>query len=138
MASSLTWREYESDHGTKYSIRLDKSNANLLGANTGIRLAIARTSTLKLAPKTLILRRVHCISNFNNNIKRSFVWANKAALSGSKLEIGEEYIYSDQSTPGDLGVVIWVITGYSGEKFSCPMYINNIDTGLNDGTPFIV
>jgi hypothetical protein len=43
------------------------------------------------------------------------------------LEIGGEYIYNND------GISSWIITGYIGEKFTCPQYFNQFDTGLTDG-----
>jgi hypothetical protein len=56
----------------------------------------------------------------------------------SRIARGEEYIYS--LTPGNdpAGVDLWIITGYTGEKYTCPTYHSNADTGLIDGTPFMV
>lgn len=137
MSGSLTWREYESDHGTLYSIQVDKSNANLLAAFSGEILTNKRGFNWKLPPKSLILRRLHCFAQFNPKIRRSFIVGNKKVISGQFMEIGQEYISVSTPTAGDLGVAIWVITGYTGEKFSAPTYINNADTGLDDGTPFM-
>lgn len=135
MSGSLTWREYESDHGTIYSIRTDKSNARLLCAFTGEALINVRGANWELPPKTLVLRRLHCVAQFNLSVKRSFVVGNRKAISLSNLRIGQEYLVDQNSTAGALDIGVWIITGYTGEKFTCPKYINQIDSGLTDGTP---
>lgn len=134
MAGSITEREYISDFRTKYTVRVDKSNANLSTAFTGKLLCNVRTATLELPPKTLILRRLHCVAQFNLNIKRSFIVGNPEVISLSDFRIGQEYLVDTTLTPGSLGIGIWIITGYTGEKFTCPKYYNQLDSGLNDGT----
>ncbi len=136
MAGSLTWREYTSDHGTKYSIQVDKSNAKLLAAFTGQTLCIPRVQTWEIPPKTLKLRRIHCFSQYNQSVKRSFIVGNPLVLSQSNLRIGQEYLSDPNPTPGALDVPVWIITGYTGERFTNPTYYYQLDTGLNDGTAF--
>jgi hypothetical protein len=129
MAGSLTWREYQSDFGITYSIKIDKSNANLTDKTGSILLCNPRTQNWELPPKTLRLRRIHCFSQLNVMLKRSFILGNKSNLLIPNLAIGGEYIYNND------GISSWIITGYTGEKFTCPQFINQTDTGLNDGTP---
>jgi hypothetical protein len=136
MAGSRTWREYTSDHGTIYSIQVDKSNANLLTAYTGEALCTARGFTWELPPKSLILRRIHCFSQYNASIKRSFIVGNPKAISKSNLRIGQEYLSDPAPTLGSLDIPVWLISGYTGERFTNPPYYYQLDTGLNDGTVF--
>lgn len=135
MSGSIGQREYVSDFRTKYAIRVDKSNANLSTAFTGKLLCNVQTASLELPPKTLILRRLHCVAQFNLNLKRSFIVGNPDVILLSNFEIGQEYLIDSTLTPGSLGVTVWIITGYTGEKFTCPRYYNQLDSGLNDGTP---
>jgi hypothetical protein len=137
MSGSLTWREYESDHGVKYSIKVDKSNSNIASAYGGLLLCKPRDSNLKLAPKTLKLRRVHCFAQYNPKLKRSFICGNRSLISDQNMEIGQEYLISAPLVDGDAGVLVWIISGYTGERFSVPTYYQNADTGLDDGTPFM-
>jgi hypothetical protein len=132
MAGSLTWREYTSDHGTIYSIRVDKSNANKRTAYTGEELCSPRGFIWELPPRSLILRRVHCFSQESVNIRRSFIVGNPKCLNRSNLRIGQEYLVSPSATPGDTALSAWIITGYTGERFTCPPFYNQLDTGLND------
>jgi hypothetical protein len=127
MAGSLTWREYESDFGIKYSIKIDKSNANLTDKTRTILLCNPRSQNWKLAPVGLTLRRINCFSQLNRQLKRSFILGNKSNILIPNLEIGGEYIYNND------GISSWIITGYIGEKFTCPQYFNQFDTGLTDG-----
>jgi hypothetical protein len=136
MAGSKTWREYTSDHGTIYSIQIDKSNAKLIAGFTGEALCNVRGSTWELPPKSLILRRIHCFSQYNQSVKRSFVVGNPKVLNNSKLRIGEEYLSDLVPTPGALDVPVWLISGYTGEKFTNPPYHSQLDTGLDDGSAF--
>lgn len=134
MAGSLTYREYQSDHGTKYSIRVDESNARLRNSSLTERLCNVRTANWELPPKTLILRRIHCRAQFNLNLKRSFIVGNPIIISGSALRIGEEYLAAVDSQDNPLEAQLWIITGYTGEKFTPPVFYNQLDTGLTDGT----
>lgn len=134
MSGSLTWREYESDHGTLYSIRLDKSNASLRTNYTGENLCIVRGSNWKLPPKSLVLRRVHCFAQNNVKLKRSFIVGNKKVISSPFMEQGQEFFVRPGVTDGDIGVQYWVVTGYTGEKFTPPQFYGNPDTGIDDGT----
>jgi hypothetical protein len=134
MSGSITWRQYETDFGVKYSIQVDESNANKIAAYTGQQLCNQRSSTWECPPKSLILRRIHCTSQESVNIKRSFIVGNPKVISLSNLGIGQEYLYNPSATPGDTSVSAWIITGYTGEKFTCPLYYSQLDTGLNDGT----
>jgi hypothetical protein len=129
MAGSLTYREYESDHSIFYSIQVDKSNDSLKTGYTGQTLCNVRGSNWKLPPKSLILRRVHCFSQLNPLQKRSFIVGNKSVISSPFMEIGQEYIPNNDNTYS------WIITGYTGERFTVPQFINQADTGLTDGTP---
>jgi hypothetical protein len=95
-----------------------------------------RGSTWELPPKSLILRRIHCFSQYNQSVKRSFVVGNPKVLNNSKLRIGEEYLSDLVPTPGALDVPVWLISGYTGEKFTNPPYHSQLDTGLDDGSAF--
>lgn len=134
MSGSRTWREYTSDHGTIYSIEVDKSNAKLIAAFTGEALCNVRGATWELPPKSLILRRIHCFSQYNLSIKRSFICGNPKVISKSALRIGNEYLSDLVPTPGALDIPIWIISGYTGERFTNPPYYSQLDTGLTDGT----
>jgi hypothetical protein len=134
MSGSLTWREYESDHGVKYSIKVDKSNANLRGAYSGLILCKPREVNLKLPPKTLVLRRIHCFAQYNPNIRRSFICGNKEVIKNPNMEIGQEYITDLADVAGSISIPVWIVTGYVGERFTVPTYYYQIDTGLNDGS----
>jgi hypothetical protein len=136
MAGSLTWREYTSDHGTIYSIRVDKSNASLVAAFTGEILCKVRQTSWELPPKSLILRRIHCFSQYNQDVKRSFIVGNPKVIGNSNLRIGQEYISDSAPVLGSLDVPVWLISGYTGERFTNPPYYSQLDTGLNDGTAF--
>lgn len=136
MSGSRTWREYRTDTGNKYSIQVDKSNSNLISAFSQVILCPVRAFDYPLAPIGLIPRRVHCFAQYSPRIKRSFVIGNPEFFT-SRVARGEEYIFS--ATPADepSGVALWIITGYTGEKYTCPIYHSNADTGLIDGTPFM-
>jgi hypothetical protein len=136
MAGSLTYREYQSDHGTKYSILVDKSNANKQAAYTQEKLCNLRSQNWELPPKSLILRRVHCFSQEGVNIRRSFIVGNPKVFNLSNLKIGQEYLINPSSTPGDTSLNAWIITGYTGERFSCPQFYGQLDTGINDGSVY--
>jgi hypothetical protein len=136
MAGSLTWREYTSDHGTIYSIRVDKSNANKQAAYTGENLCEVRGANWELPPKGLIFRRVHCFSQESLNIRRSFIVGNPKCINKSNLRIGQEYLINPGATPGDTSLNAWIITGYTGERFTCPPFYGQLDTGLNDGSVY--
>jgi hypothetical protein len=137
MSGSRSWREYISDAGVKYSLQVDESNANLITAFTQVILCPVRTSNPPPMPVGLTPRRVHCFAQYNPRIRRSFIVGNPSFYT-SRLARGEEYIYT--LTPGidESEVNLWIITGYTGEKFSCPTYYQNADTGLIDGTPYMV
>ena len=136
MAGSRSWREYISDTGARYSIQVDKSNSNLISAFSQVILCEKRTSDLPLAPIGLIPRRVHCFAQYAPKVRRNFIIGNPSFYT-SRVTRGEEYIFS--LTPGNdpNGVDLWIITGYTGEKYTCPIYNSNADTGLIDGTPFM-
>jgi len=134
MAGSITWREYETDWGKKYSIRVDKSNAGKLAAFTSEILCKPRTETLELPPKGLVLRRLHCFSQDGLNLKRSFIIGNPKVIRLANLSIGQEYIYQSAPSDGDPYLSAWIITGYTGERFTCPVYYSQLDTGLDDGS----
>lgn len=136
MSGSLTWREYESDCGQFYSIQVDKSNASLIGAVSQQPLCKIRTSLLKIPPKSLALRRIHCYSQQFPKIKRHFIVGNRSVISNTAIEYGGEYLVSPTFTNSTYTGTVWIITGYSGESFTPPVFYYQTDTGLDDGTPF--
>lgn len=136
MSGSRSWREYISDTGNRYSIQVDESNANLITAFSQVILCRQRDSNPPPAPIGLKLRKVNCFAQFAPRIKRTFIVGNPEFYT-SRLARGEEYLINATPLNDDSGVNLWVITGYVGESFTCPIYFQNADTGLIDGTPFM-
>jgi hypothetical protein len=136
MSGSITWREYTSDTGKVYAIAQDKSAASLLNAANGE--AVSNVRTLLSAPLFPIgfkPRRIHCFQQSHPKVKRSFVFGNPKLLKGYSAELGSHYLYAT-SPNGEQYGDLWLITGYTGEQVTLPLYYSQVDTGLNDGTTY--
>lgn len=134
MSGSMTWREYTTDYGGVFSIKVDKSNANLVGASTGLIMCKKRLANAPVVPRQLTPRYIHCFNQQNTKIRRSFVCGDKNSIFDANMNIGGQFLYNSGFVPDDSGAVVWIITGYTGEKFTCPIYYGQIDTGLTDGS----
>jgi hypothetical protein len=135
MAGSLTWRQYTTDAGVSYSIRIDESNANaaLVGGTAGAIMSI-RTANLPLIPVGIKKRYVNAYNSALPAQKRKFYIGSAAVastlVSGSTL--------SAEAYPGTVDTagtaVTWIITSYRGEKSRFAPAFSAADTGLTDGT----
>jgi hypothetical protein len=137
MSGSIITAVYVTDSGQGYSIRVDKSSAHLINAANGEGMFDFSNTTLvrPLPPIGLIFRRIHCRHQGNPTVKRSFIFGNPKLIQGYASHTGAHYLYPLTSDPSEPYGQSWLITGYSGERVTWPMFINQIDSGLTDGTP---
>jgi hypothetical protein len=127
MSGSITWREYITDTGKSYSFQCDKSNAELINVSNGQMLSNRRTSNNSpLLPRYFTPRKIHLRPQFQPNRSISLVFGNPQLLKGYLAENGQHYINQADGS-------ILLITGYTGEKTTYPIYYNQVDSGLTDG-----
>lgn len=128
MTGSKTLRAYVTDSGQAYTIGIDKSNADILSSFNNQPLALPRASNLPPLPIGVTPRVIYCWRQGTPNVKRAFTVGNPAVIFGSPLMDGQLYLISPDGTG------VWIVTGYRGEKISCPTYYGQVDTGLDDGS----
>jgi hypothetical protein len=75
------------------------------------------------------------MAQFNTSLKRSFVVGNPAIINNPNWRIGEDYLAAIDPQSNPVEAQLWLITGYTGEKFTLPRFYNQLDTGLTDGSP---
>lgn len=135
MAGSLTWRQYSSDNGAVYSVRVDKSNASAtVSGGTGALMPV-RTVNSAGAPQALKKRYANTFNRANPLQKRRFyigTTANFLAASNAGATItAEDYPVAQ----GAAGVAqTWVVTSVRGERANLPPAFGASDSGLTDGT----
>lgn len=136
MAGSLTWRQYKSDTGAVYSVACDKSNAN---CQTNLTRSGAimppRISNLPSLPIGLEMRFYYAISQSAPNKKRKFYIGDLLFVLPGSIT-GTDYIIEFTGNVPGVGVELWLITGYVGERWrDIPRFAGEIDSGLSDGAP---
>jgi len=131
MAGSLTWRQYETDNGSIFTIKMDKSNANFISFFTGELLCEPRTFNWQQLPKLIKPRVVYAYNSLNKRERKSFIVGNVKAFKEDRFYYGASILQTSVT-----GGTFWIITGYRGERIrDMPKYFNQEDTGLTDGTP---
>jgi hypothetical protein len=134
MSGSKSWREYETDNGEKFSISMDESNASMTSSLNGEQVAKQRSENWPTMPKGVTPRLVHCWNQANPKQKRSFPIGNPKIFKAPGFMNGSIYLYfAGLPTQGE-AAILWIVTGYTGEKISLPTYYSQFDTGLDDGS----
>lgn len=136
MAGSLTYREYTSDAGVKYSIKVDKSNADAVpGSGLAQSLCVERAANDPPLPSGLSKRYILCYAVPDPLIKRKFYVGNPGVIPaliapGATINATEYPGLNDVAGTS----VSWIVTAYRGEKSRNIPAFTAPDTGLNDGT----
>jgi hypothetical protein len=135
MAGSFTWRQYTSDSGVAYSIKIDESNANGTVGTTAGALCPARTANLPLAPCGLKGRYVNTYNQASPSQKRRFTVGSLTALTALSAA-GATITASAAPGAGDTAgaTVTWVVTSIRGERLRVAPAFGATDTGLTDGS----
>lgn len=136
MAGSLTWREYTSDNGVPYAIRVDESNAR--GAFTGggaDPLCPPRATDVPPLPNTIKPRYLLAYNQAKPVQKRKFILGDAGQIE-SALTVGATITAEQYPGAADTAGnnVTWVVTFYSGEKQKLVPAVSSPDTGLTDGS----
>jgi hypothetical protein len=136
MAGSLTWRQYTSDSGVAYSIKIDESNGNGTVGTTAGALCPIRTANSAIPPAGLKPRYVNAYNQAVPLQKRRFIIGTAAASAALALP-GATITASATAGPGDAAgaTVTWVVTSVRGEKSRQAPAFAAPDTGLTDGSP---
>jgi len=114
MAGSIQWRAYESDGGTMYGVRIDKSNANAVA----FPIAIAETAPVSQLPRGLHMRYCVCQCDANSNITRKiYVGSQEAWIP---IAAGTRKIISLEKYPGSPPEPFTILY-HRGEKGKAPM-----------------
>jgi len=136
MAGSGTYRQYDSDDGNSYTIRVDESNAR--GAVTGgdaSPLCAIRTTDPPPLPRGMRPRYVLAYNSAKPVQRRRFYVGDKtqvSALLAPGSTITAEQYPGAADTAGSN--VTWVVTFFGGEKWRKIPSHTATDTGLTDGT----
>jgi hypothetical protein len=135
MAGSLTWRQYTSDSGVAYSIKLDESNARGTVGTTAGDLCPVRTANLSLPPAGFKPRYANCYNQATPTQKRKFLVGSLTALS-SLAAPGSTITATAVSGAADTAgtTVTWVVSSVRGERFRLAPPFGSPDTGLTDGS----
>lgn len=136
MAGSLTYREYISDAGVKYSIKIDKSNADAVpGSGVAQSLCAARLADDPAIPSGFSKRYILCYAIPDPLIKRKFYVGNPAVIP-SLITPGATINATEYPGLNDVAgtSVTWAVTAYRGEKSRVIPAFTSPDTGLTDGT----
>jgi len=137
MAGSLTWRQYQSDDGTTYAIKVDESNARgAITGGTADPLCPVRTANIPPLYKGIRPRYVLAYNSAVPTQRRKFVIGDKTLLTRT-LTIGATITAEQYPSAGDApgSNVTWVITYFGGERQKLIPTFSSVDTGLTDGTP---
>lgn len=137
MAGSRTWRQYNGDDGTSYSVNVDESNANATigGAGGNVVLLPVRAAYYPSPPASLKKRYVNAYNQTNPLIRRKFyigTAAAQVAAAAAGAQITAEVYPGANDTAGTSS--IWIISSLRGEKTRKPPAVDAPDTGLTDGT----
>jgi hypothetical protein len=133
MAGSLIYRDYTSDSGVIYAVKLDESNSEATIGGTVLVPARAAAGAVQ-KPAGLKLRYANAYNQDNPSQKRRFYLgtaavATAAAAAGATIS-AEDYPGADAAA----GVAqTWVITSLRGEKAVKVPAVAAPDTGLDDG-----
>jgi hypothetical protein len=121
MAGALRFFRYDSDDGTEYGVRLDRSNSTCtvtVGGQPVFPTLQGGAPIGKAAPKGLSLRYANVFSKDNPLIKRklyigNIVAYNALAQQANPTITGEDYPGQDDTA----GVAqVWIVTSLVGEK----------------------
>lgn len=134
MAGSLTYRKYESDDGSDYSIRVDKSHADSTVVGGSVILCPKKTEDVPTLDKGIKPRYVLCHLS-SDPLKRKKIIIGSKALVETVLTVGTKLSLLSEGQDEGTSAGQWIITYYSGERFRLPPAWNSGDTGLvdNDG-----
>jgi hypothetical protein len=113
---------------------MDKSNASMITSLNGEIIAKLRSANHDVIPIGVTPRLLHCWNQSNVKQKRSFVVGNPDVIKSSAFMSGSLYLASPANAVTGEDYIIWIVTGYTGEKISVPTYYFQTDTGLDDGT----
>lgn len=135
MAGSITNRQYITDSGVRYSIRVDKSNANGNIGGDARSLCGLREGNYPALPAGFGKRYLLAFLKSNPLVKRKFFVGNAdvlrvALLPGSTIS-ASPYAATDGG-PGPEEE--FVITAYRGERQRVEADYLAGDTGLDDGS----
>jgi hypothetical protein len=135
MSGSLTWRQYTTDAGIAYSIKIDESNANGTVGTAAGALCPVRTANLPLPPCGFKGRYVNTYNQALPVQKRRFLIGSLSALSALALP-GSTIVASANAGPGDTAgaTATWVVSSIRGERLRLAPAFGAPDTGLTDGT----
>jgi hypothetical protein len=133
MSGSITWREYTSDSGVIYSIKVDKSNARLINVYNGEELCSPRGANWARFPIGFSPRLLYCFDQYNPRKKKTLIMGNKKVVDETST-YGNIYLSAYDANGEPDGKHNWLVTGYRGESFTLPYLYSQVDSGLTDGT----
>ena len=129
MAGSLSWKEYTTDAGVKYAVRIDEGNAELSGFDDITLAQEIAGAVPPILPKGFAMRYVNVQDPSSGSSRKIYVGKPDNGLATGAIKALLLWAFTDG---GAVAAISWAVKSFIGEQNRVKR-ASAADTGFLDG-----